>query len=277
MAYRNHPTRYLIVKDPGRLGPGPPHSAARREPRVVTPGRPPCQHLFFNFPHRRSRRGRASGFPKRRCVSTRPRPARQHFFSTWRASLSRRAPCSGFTKRRGYLPDRVRPVNTFFQAPGESFFPGPRFRLPVVRRSASTRPRRHRQHVFSTSARRAFAPPAVPRFPEAEGLSTRPHPARQHLFSRFRGIVLPRTALPVSRRAEVRFYAAPTTPSTRFFNLSKRLRLLVKPRRGFPQRGVAVYVGRAGPSSQILPSFLVFSKTSSIPNACESHFPGANA
>ena len=171
---------------------------------------------FFQLPHRRSRRGRASGFPKRRCVSTRPRPARQHFFSTWCASLSRRAPCSGFTKRMGYLPDRVRPVNTFFQAPGESFSPGPRFRLSVMRRSASTLPRRHRQHVFSTFACRAFAPPAVPRFPEAEGLSTRPHPARQHLFSSSRGIPLPRTASPVSRRAEVRFYAAPQTPSTLF-------------------------------------------------------------
>ena len=198
------------------------------------------------------------------------------FFSTWRALLSLSAPCFGFTKRRGYLPDRVRPVNTFFSSSGESFFPGPRFRLSVVRRSAFTLPHRHRQHVFSTFANCAFAPPAVPRFPEAEGLSTQPRPARQHLFSSSRGIVLPRAALPVSRRAEVRFYAPPQTPSTRFFNLSKRLRLLAKPRRGFPQRGEAVYVGRAGPSSQMLPSFFVFSKTSLISNACESHFPGAS-
>ena len=204
--------------------PGPPRSAARCEPRVVTPGRSPCQHLFFNFPRRRSRRGRASGFPKRRCVSTRPRPARQHFFfnlvrfafasrpvlrfheaeglstrprsarqhfffklpgnrfppdrasgfpscggallrfpadtvNTFfqlsRAALSRRPPCPGFPKRRGYLPDRIRPVNTFFQASGESSSPGPRFRLPVVRRCASTPRPRHRQHVFQYPATRS--------------------------------------------------------------------------------------------------------------------------
>ena len=248
MAYRNHPTRYLIVKDPGRLGPGPPHSAARREPRVVTPGRPPCQHLFstsriavrvavalpvsrsggaflrvpvrpvntffqlgalrfrvaprapvsrsggaiyptafgpstpfFKLPGNHSSPDRASGFPSCGGALLRvPADTVNTFFQLPRAALSRRPPCPGFPKRRGYIPDRIRPVNTFFQASGESSSPGPRFRLPVVRRCASTPPRRHRQHVFSIFPRGyAFSQSPVAVFRSGEWLSTWGGPARQ--------------------------------------------------------------------------------------------------
>ncbi|EFL49549.1 hypothetical protein DesfrDRAFT_3744, partial [Solidesulfovibrio fructosivorans JJ]] len=158
-------------------------SANRREPRVVTPVRSPCQHLFSTF--RAAVCGPAvSGFPSRRSASTHPRAARQHFFSTSFDRLRFRT-VPGFPKQSRILyPLAPGPSTLFFKSPGKPFVFRAAFRFPVTRRGVSTPRRRGRQHLFSTSRETVRFPGRVP----------------------------------VSRLAEECFYAPSPGPSTLFFN-----------------------------------------------------------
>ena len=179
MAYINHPTRYLIVKDPAAV------AAGRFWAALVSLGKlRPAAHLVklffqlsFGAPVRFDRAAdsategriyaRPSGpstlffnsvriasvgrarFPARGVgLSTRPLAARQHFFSILRRGASALRSVSGFPKSGGvFLRPSLRPVNTFFQV------------------------------------RFAFAIRSCPAFRARAGLSTQPPPERQHLFS----------------------------------------------------------------------------------------------
>ncbi len=148
MAYRNHPTRYLIVKDrvaspavaggqqeaatyaarvpvsstffqtpPTRLP-----AAAFRFPEaegVSTRPRPARQALFFSItvsPVWRS--GRVAVFRSAEGASTHPRAARQHFFSLAPRNRCPSVRVAGLPRRGGAcLRSPTRPVNAFFQVP----------------------------------------------------------------------------------------------------------------------------------------------------------------
>ena len=76
MAYRNHPTRYLIVKD--RVA--SPAVAGGQQEAATYAARIPVASTFFSKPADSFVGGRAPGFPEAEGVSTRPRPARQALF-----------------------------------------------------------------------------------------------------------------------------------------------------------------------------------------------------
>ena len=146
MAYRNHPTRYLIVKDRVALPPLPAVSRKRqptlrtvprqalffktrrlvcRRPRfrfpeaegVSTLPRPARQALFFN--HRFAPLGDSAALPFRRAeeASTLTRPARQRFFSLNPKNRCPSVRVAGFRRRGGAcLRSPTRPVNAFFQS-----------------------------------------------------------------------------------------------------------------------------------------------------------------
>ena len=146
MAYRNHPTRYLIVKD--RVA-SPPLPAVSRKRQLTLPAFP-CQALFFKtrrlvcrrplfrFPEAEGvstlprsarqalfsitvspvwRSGRVAVFRSAEGASTHPRAARQHFFSLAPKNRCPSVRVAGFRRRGGAclrLP--ARPVNAFFQS-----------------------------------------------------------------------------------------------------------------------------------------------------------------
>ena len=146
MAYRNHPTRYLIVKDRvaspaiaggqqeaatyAALNPAsstffqnPPtrlSASAFRFPEaegVSTLPRPARQALFFN--HRFAPLGDSAALPFRRAeeASTLTRPARQHFFSLNPKNRCPSVRVAGLRRRGGAcLRSPTRPVNAFFQS-----------------------------------------------------------------------------------------------------------------------------------------------------------------
>lgn len=122
MAYRNHPTRYLIVKD--RVA-SPPLPAVSRKRQPTLPAFP-CQALFFKTRRLVCRRP-PSGFPKRRaCLRVPVRPVK-HFFQSPFRPFGDPAALPFFAARRELLRIPARPVNTFFHSP----------RRTVVPRSAS--------------------------------------------------------------------------------------------------------------------------------------------
>lgn len=204
MAYRNHPTRYLIVKDPGRLGPGPPHSAARREPRVVTPGRPPCQHLFST-----SR------------IAVRVAVALPVSRSGGRFYASPSGPSTLFFNLARFA-FASRPVLRFHEAEG-----------------LFTRPRSARQHLFSSSRGIILPRTALPAFRRAE---ERFYASPQTPSTRFFNFRAPRfraaRRAPVSRSGGA-IYPTASGPSTPFFKLPGN-RLPPDRASGFPSCGGAL-------------------------------------
>lgn len=240
-AYRNHPTRYLIVKDPGRFRSDPAAAGGRREPGEVTRPAARCQHLFFTRPRcavaprsvSASRRGGAFLRVPARPVNT--------FFQPG-ANRLRASPRARFPEAEsGYLPDRFRPVNTFFQKPSEDRCP--RTAPPVSR-----------------SGPHCLADPAVP-----VNTFFQPTPKRPCAPARNR--------LPVRGGTSLRI---PGRPVNSFFQISSGRPGRPGIPQWFPAAGVRFYVPRAGPSSYRLPSPLVFSKTSSMAKVCDSHFPDDN-
>jgi len=232
-AYRNHPTRYLIVKDPGRRGdparpagravvslgklPAPAHSVnlfsldfapplrpdrvpvSRTRRSVSTRPRPARQHFFFNLV-RVACAPRPVHAPVSRSgvgLSTRSLPARQHFFS---GILE--APLPLESRRRfpagepHCLAGPAVPVNTFFQLlPNRQRGPA---RVPVSRsrRAASTPRPRTRQHVFSSSRfRHRFDPKKSSLRRRGRGY-LRPAPSPVN-----RDVPLSRTLFPIPYRA----------------------------------------------------------------------------
>ena len=123
MAYRNHPTRYLIVKD--RVA-SPAVAGGQQEAATYAALNPASSTFFQNPPTRLS--AAAFRFPEAEGVSTRPRPARQALF---------------FNHRFARLA--TRPRCRFRSAEG-----------------ASTHPRAARQHFFHSSRRTVVPRPASP-------------------------------------------------------------------------------------------------------------------
>ena len=123
MAYRNHPTRYLIVKD--RVA--SPAVAGGQQEAATYAARVPVSSTFFQTPPTRLPAA-AFRFPEAEGVSTRPRPARQAlFFQSPFRPFGDPAALPFFAARRELLRIPARPVNTFFHSP----------RRTVVPRSAS--------------------------------------------------------------------------------------------------------------------------------------------
>ena len=147
MAYRNHPTRYLIVKD--RVA--SPAVAGGQQEAATYAARIPASSTFFFKTRRLVCRRPLSGFPKRRAylrvpvrpvkhffsitvspvwrpgrvavfrsaegASTHPRAARQHFFSLAPKNRCPSVRVAGFRRRGGAcLRSPARPVNAFFQS-----------------------------------------------------------------------------------------------------------------------------------------------------------------
>ena len=175
MAYRNHPTRYLIVKD--RVA-SPPLPAVSRKRQPTLPAFP-CQALFFKTRRLVCRRP-LSGFPKRRAYLRVPVRPVKHFFQSPFRPFGDPAALPFFAARRELLRIPARPVNTFFHST----------RRTAVPRSASP--------VCLGAEERVYARPPGPStlffnpaqgscdpclgpcgFPQREGLSTRGAGRRQ--------------------------------------------------------------------------------------------------
>jgi hypothetical protein len=210
MAYRNHPTRYLIVKD--RVASSA-VAGGQQEAATYAALIPASSTFFQNPPTRLS--ATAFRFPEAEGVSTRPRPARQALFSNHRfARLATRPRCrfsqrggsfyasprgpstlfslapknrcpsvrvAGFRQRGGAcLRSPVRPVNAFFQS-------RPRFLRPPVGPGAVSRSGRGclrgaRAGVNGFLGRDCAFPRAPPRRPSAKHLPLRTNPLRLCIF-----------------------------------------------------------------------------------------------
>ena len=127
MAYRNHPTRYLIVKDRVAQATRPPFPATCRR-WETTRSRRPGQALFFKSrPPFAS--GPCRGFPlAEESFYTSPQAPSTLFFNPRRLAATRPFPVS----RSGgeLLRSPARPVNAFFQIPSKR-------RCPSIRVAAS--------------------------------------------------------------------------------------------------------------------------------------------
>ena len=176
MAYRNHPTRYLIVKD--RVA--SPAVAGGQQEAATYAARIPASSTFFQNPPTRLSAA-AFRFPEAEGVFTLPRPARQALFFNHRfARLAIRPRCR-FSQRGGSFYASPRgPSTLFFTRPEEPLSLDPRRRFPSARRSVSTLAHPARQRFFSIPPR-FLATPAWARrgFPQREGLSTRGTGRRQ--------------------------------------------------------------------------------------------------
>ena len=169
MAYRNHPTRYLIVKD--RVA--SPAVAGGQQEAATYAARIPASSTFFKTRRLVCRRP-LFRFPEAVGVSTRPRPARQALFFNHRfARLAIRPRCR-FSQRGGSFYASPRgPSTLFFTQPEEPLSLDPRRRFPSARRSVSTLAHPARQRFFSIPPRFLATPGRARRgFPQREGLST---------------------------------------------------------------------------------------------------------
>ena len=122
MAYRNHPTRYLIVKD--RVA--SPAVAGGQQEAANYAALVPASSTFFKTRRLVCRRP-LSGFPKRRAYLRVPVRPVKHFFQPPFRPSGDPAALPFFAARRELLRIPARPVNTFFHSP----------RRTVVPRSAS--------------------------------------------------------------------------------------------------------------------------------------------
>ena len=193
MAYRNHPTRYLIVKD--RVA--SPAVAGGQQEAATYAALNPASSTFFSKPADSFVGGRASGLSRSggaclrcpvrpvkhfffnhrfarlatrpRCrfrsaeeASTHPRAARQHFFSLNPKNRCPSVRVAGFRRRGGAcLRSPARPVNAFFQSrPG---FWRPPVRPGAVSRSGRGCLRGTRAAVNGFLARRGLFPRGPPR------------------------------------------------------------------------------------------------------------------
>jgi len=203
MAYRNHPTRYLIVKDPAAV------AAGRFWAALVSLGKlRPAAHrvkLFFQLSFEAPLRlDRVSVSRSRRSVSTLARPARQHFFST---------PTESLQSAVSRLPARGVGLSTRPLAARQHIF-SILLRGAVALRSVSGSPKsggvllRPSLRPVNTffQVRFAFAIRSCPVPRARAGLSTQPAPARQHLFF---NLSLGRRESVTSVQREVEIYAGP--------------------------------------------------------------------
>ena len=184
MAYRNHPTRYLIVKDRVALPPLPAVSR-KRQPTLRTV---PRQALFFKTRRLVCRRPRFR-FPEAEGVSTLPRQARQAlFFQSPFRPVGRLGRAAVSPRGGSFYARPPGPSTLFFTQPEEPLSLGPRRRFPSARRSVSTLAHPTRQRFFSIPPRFLATPARARRgFPQRERLSTRGRGERQR-FSDRRGV-----------------------------------------------------------------------------------------
>ena len=176
MAYRNHPTRYLIVKD--RVA-SLAVAGGQQEAATYAALNPASSTFFQNPPTRLS--AAAFRFPEAEGVSTRPRPARQALFFNHRfARLATRPRCRFLQRGGSFYASPRGPSTLFFTQPEEPLSLGPRRRFPSARRSVSTLAHPARQRFFSIPPRFLATPGWARRgFPQREGLSTRGKGRRQ--------------------------------------------------------------------------------------------------
>ena len=176
MAYRNHPTRYLIVKD--RVA--SPAVAGGQQEAATYAARVPVSSTFFLNPANSFAGGR---FPVSRSggrIYASPSGPSSTFFNHRFARLAIRPRCR-FSQRGGSFYASPRgPSTLFFTQPEEPLSLGPRRRFPSARRSVSTLARPARQRFFSIPPRFLATPGRARRgFPQREGLSTRGAGGRQ--------------------------------------------------------------------------------------------------
>lgn len=150
MAYRNHPTRYLIVKD--RVA-SPAVAGGQQEAATYAALNPASSTFFKNPPTRLS----AAALPvcpeaEERVYAAPSGPSSAFFQSPFR-------PCGDsaalpFSQRGGSFYASPRgPSTLFFTQPEEPLSLGPRRRFPSARRSVSTLARPARQRFFSIPPR----------------------------------------------------------------------------------------------------------------------------
>ena len=145
MAYRNHPSRYLIVKD--RVA-SPPLAGGQQEAATYA-AHIPASSTFFSKPADSFVGGR---FPVSRSggrIYASPSGPSSTFFQSPFRPFGDPAALPFFAARRELLRIPARPVNTFFTRPEEPLSLGPRRRFPSARRSVFTLARPARQRFFS--------------------------------------------------------------------------------------------------------------------------------
>ena len=176
MAYRNHPTRYLIVKD--RVA-SPAVAGGQQEAATYVAHRP-ASSTFFSKPADSFVGGR---FPVSRSggrIYASPSGPSSTFFNHRFARLAIRPRCRFLQRGGSFYASPRGPSTLFFTRPEEPLSLGPRRRFPSARRSVSTLAHPARQRFFSIPPR-FLATPAWARrgFPQREGLSTRGTGRRQ--------------------------------------------------------------------------------------------------
>ncbi len=150
MAYRNHPTRYLIVKD--RVA--SPAVAGGQQEAATYAARVPVSSTFFSKPADSFVGGRASGFPKRRAYLRVPvRPVKHFFFNHRFAPLGDPAALPFCRAEEASTLARPARQHFFFTQPEEPLSLGPRRRFTSARRSVSTLAHPARQRFFSIPPR----------------------------------------------------------------------------------------------------------------------------
>jgi hypothetical protein len=179
MAYINHPTRYLIVKDPAAV------AAGRFWAALVSLGKlRPAAHLvklFFQLSFGAPVRfDRAADSATEGRFYARPSGPSTLFFNSVSLSRSGRVAVSR-SRSRAIYPTARGPSTLFFQPCSEAPLRFGPCRLPEKRRCVSTSLASARQHFFQV--RFACAIRSCPAFRARAGLSTQPPPERQHLFS----------------------------------------------------------------------------------------------
>lgn len=194
MAYRNHPTRYLIVKD--RVA-SLAVAGGQQEAATYAALNPASSTFFQNPPTRLS--AAASGFPKRRAYLRVPVRPVKHFFQSPFRPFGDPAALPFFAARRELLRIPARPVNTFFHSTRRTAVP--RSASPVsvgAEERVYARPPGPSTLFFNPAEVLATPGRARRGFPQREGLSTRGAGGRQR-FSRPDGNIPPVALFPIHR------------------------------------------------------------------------------
>jgi len=161
MAYRNHPTRYLIVKDPAAV------AAGRFWAALVSLGKlRPAAHLvklFFQLSFEAPLRfDRAADSATEGRIYARPSGPSTLFFNSDRIASVGRVAVSR-SRSRVIYPTARGPSTHFFNLAPRRRCASVRVRFPEKRRCAFTSLASARQHFFSSPFR--FRDPVVPGFP----------------------------------------------------------------------------------------------------------------
>lgn len=177
MAYRNHPTRYLIVKD--RVA--SPAVAGGQQEAATYAALNPASSTFFSKPADSFVGGRIPVSRSGGRIYASPSGPSSTFFSITVSPVWRPGRVPVFRSAEGASTHpRAARQHFFFTHPEEPLPLGPRRRFPSARRSVSTLAHPARQRFFSIPPRFLATPGRARRgFPQREGLSTRGEGRRQ--------------------------------------------------------------------------------------------------